>query len=154
MVLQKNFILTKIAEDDLSLCYRALSNRSPDWCLAKNIVFMTSHIISVDISFENTQTEHHIDFARCLRMYYENTVTMKTCFQTLKTCFQMQLTVIIWTRWTGYYPSRNWFGRINYCPAALGVRDNKKADFRHFLNSSKQSNRSSQECPGHVAIHK
>jgi hypothetical protein len=33
-------------------------------------------------------------------------------------------------------------------------RDNKKADFRHFLNSSKQSNRSSQECPGHVAIHK
>jgi hypothetical protein len=37
---------------------------------------------------------------------------------------------------------------------ALGVRDNKKADFRHFLNSSKQSNRSSQDCPGHVAIHK
>jgi hypothetical protein len=30
--------------------------------------------------------------------------------------------------------SQNGFGRINYCPAALG---NKKADFRHFLNSSK-----------------
>jgi hypothetical protein len=27
-------------------------------------------------------------------------------------------------------------GRINYCPAALG---NKKADFIHFLNSSKLS---------------
>jgi hypothetical protein len=50
--------------------------------------------------------------------------------------------------------SRNWFGKINYCPAALGVRANKKADFRHFLNSSKRSNRNSQECPGHVAIHK
>jgi hypothetical protein len=30
----------------------------------------------------------------------------------------------------------------------------KKADLRHFINSSKLSNRSSQECPGHVAIHK
>jgi hypothetical protein len=28
---------------------------------------------------------------------------------------------------------------INYCPAALGGRDNKKADFRQFLNSSKLS---------------
>jgi hypothetical protein len=30
----------------------------------------------------------------------------------------------------------------------------KKLIFRHFLNSSQLSNRSSQECPGHVAIHK
>jgi hypothetical protein len=40
--------------------------------------------------------------------------------------------------------SRNCFGRINYCPAALGGRDNKKADFRHFLNSSKLSAKSVQ----------
>jgi hypothetical protein len=40
--------------------------------------------------------------------------------------------------------SRNWFGRINYCPAALGGRDNKKSDFRHFLNSSKLSAKSAQ----------
>jgi hypothetical protein len=40
--------------------------------------------------------------------------------------------------------SRNWFGRINYCPAALGGRDNKKADFIHFLNSSKLSAKSVQ----------
>jgi hypothetical protein len=29
--------LTKIAEDDLSLCYRALANRSPDWSLLKTL---------------------------------------------------------------------------------------------------------------------
>jgi hypothetical protein len=58
----------------------------------------------VVISFENvknTQNEYHIDepvIVAAIRMYYEDTVTMKTCFQTLKTCFQMQLTVIIWTR--------------------------------------------------------
>jgi hypothetical protein len=37
--------------------------------------------------------------------------------------------------------SRNWFGRINYC---LGGRDNKKADFRNFLNSSNLSAKSVQ----------
>jgi hypothetical protein len=47
----------------------------------------------------------------------------------------------------------NWFGRINYCPAAVG---NKKADFRHFLNSSKLPIVASKSvhCPGHVAVHK
>jgi hypothetical protein len=35
-------------------------------------------------------------------------------------------------------------GRINYCPAALGGRHNKKADFRHFLNSSILSAKSVQ----------
>jgi hypothetical protein len=45
--------------------------------------------VHVVISFEdaqNTQTEHHIDSAWSIRMYYEDTITMKTCFQ-------MQLTL-------------------------------------------------------------
>jgi hypothetical protein len=37
---------------------------------------------------KKAQTEHHIDSAWCVRMYYKDTVTMKTCFQMLKTRFQ------------------------------------------------------------------
>jgi hypothetical protein len=38
------------------------------------------------------------------------------------------------------------FGRINYCPAPLGGLDNKKAYFRHFLNSSKLSIVAARSC--------
>jgi hypothetical protein len=76
-------------ESVLSLYYRALANRSPDWCLLKTLFSWRHTSFHVVISFEdvqNTQTEHHIYSSWCIRMYYEDTVTMKTCFQMLKTC--------------------------------------------------------------------
>jgi hypothetical protein len=38
--------------------------------------------------------------------------------------------------------------------AAQGGRDNKKADFRQFSPVVQTVNRSCQDCPDHVAIHK
>jgi hypothetical protein len=40
------------------------------------------------------------------------------------------------------------------CPAAVGVRDNKKADFRQFSQFVQTVNPSCQDCLDHVAIHK
>jgi hypothetical protein len=37
---------------------------------------------------------------------------------------------------------------------ALAVRDNKKADFSQFSQFVQTVNRSCQDCPDHVAIHK
>jgi hypothetical protein len=76
-------------ESVLSLYYRALANRSPNWCLLNTLFSWRHRLFHVVISFEdvqNTQTEQHIDSSWCIRMYYEDTVTMKTCFQMLKTC--------------------------------------------------------------------
>jgi hypothetical protein len=43
---------------------------------------------------------------------------------------------------------------VQQLAAALGMRDNKEADFRHFSQVVQTVNHSSQDCPGHVAIHK
>jgi hypothetical protein len=42
---RKTSFLTKIAEDDLSLYYRALENHSSHWCLPKVLLLWLQHVI-------------------------------------------------------------------------------------------------------------
>jgi hypothetical protein len=58
--------------------------------------------------------------------------------------FHFQLLIGVIAQSHSAQPKLIWY--FNYCPAALGVHENKKADFRHFLNSSKLSIVAARSC--------